>query len=127
MPGVFDRLKKEIEDKQQEGGITALDLADLTPVLRKIMKLMLRELQMDYPRLCETMDSFPPAERLSRPELDEALSTLTHQFWLLRIGEGPRAIYKVNLRRRSGSNLATGIWSNLDARLKGGPGGVDAP
>jgi hypothetical protein len=127
MPGVFDRLKKEIEDKQQEGGITALDLADLTPALRKIMKLMLRELQMDYPRLCETMDSFPPAERLSRPELDEALATLTRQFWLLRIGEGPRAIYKVNLRRKSGSTLATGIWANLDARLQGGPDRRDMP
>ncbi len=121
MPGVFDRLNKEIQDKQQEGGITALDLADLAPSLRRIMKLMLRELQMDYPRLCETMDSFPPEERLSRPQLDEALATLTRQFWLLRIGEGPRAIYKVNLRKKSGSTLATGIWSNLDAKLKGGP------
>lgn len=119
MPSVFDRLKKEIENKQQEGGITALDLAELSPSLRKIMKLMLRELQMDYPRLCETMDSFPPAERLSRLELDDALATLTKQFWLLRIGEGPRAIYKVNLRKKSGSTLASGIWANLDARLKG--------
>lgn len=119
MPGVFDRLNKEIQDKQQEGGITALDLADLAPSLRRIMKLMLRELQMDYPRLCETMDSFPSEERLSRPQLDEALATLTRQFWLLRIGEGPRAIYKVNLRKKSGSTLATGIWANLDSKLKG--------
>ena len=52
MPGVFDRLQKEIEDKQPEGGITALDLAELSPSLRRIMKLMLCELQMDYPRLC---------------------------------------------------------------------------
>ena len=44
MPGVFDRLNKEIQDKQQEGGITALDLVGLPPALRKIMRLMLREL-----------------------------------------------------------------------------------
>jgi hypothetical protein len=49
MPGVFDRLNKEIENKQQEGGITPLDLAELPPALRKIMRLMLRELQMNYP------------------------------------------------------------------------------
>ena len=30
MPGVFDRLNKEIESKQKDGGITALDLADLS-------------------------------------------------------------------------------------------------
>ena len=49
MPGVFDRLDKEIKDKQKEGGITPLDLAELPPALRKIMRLMLRELQMNCP------------------------------------------------------------------------------
>ena len=121
MPGVFDRLNKEIKDKQQEGGITALDLADLSPALRKIMRLMLRELQMNYPRLCEAMDSMPEKERLTRDGLDDALSTLTQQSWLIRIGEREKAIYKVNLRRREGSKLAGGIWSALDARLKDKP------
>jgi hypothetical protein len=121
MPGVFDRLNKEIQDKQQEGGITPLDLAGLPPALRKIMRLMLRELQMTYPRLCEAMDSMPEAERLSRDDLQGALSTLTQQFWLIRIGDGDKAIYKVNLRRREGSKLAAGIWSSLDAKLKGNP------
>jgi hypothetical protein len=121
MPGVFDRLNKEIQDKQQEGGITPLDLVSLPPALRKIMKLMLRELQMDYPRLCEAMDAMPAEERLARDDLDDALSTLTQQFWLIRIGEGEKAIYKVNLRRRDGSTLAAGIWSSLDAKLKGKP------
>ena len=121
MPGVFDRLNKEIKDKQQEGGITALDLVDLPPALRKIMRLMLRELQMTYPRLCEAMDAMPEQERLTRNGLDDALSTLTQQSWLLRIGEGAKAIYKVNLRRREGSKLASGIWSALDSKLKDKP------
>jgi len=121
MPGVFDRLNKEIKDKQQEGGITALDLAELSPALRKIMRLMLRELQMSYPRLCEAMDALPEKERLTRDGLDESLSTLTQQSWLIRIGEGEKAIYKVNLRHGSGSKLAAGIWSSLDAKLKGKP------
>jgi hypothetical protein len=119
MPGVFDRLNKEIKDKQQEGGITALDLADLSPALRKIMRLMLRELQMNYPRLCEAVDAMPEKDRLTRDGLDDALSTLTEQFWLIRIGEGQKAIYKVNLRHGQGSRLAAGIWSALDAKLKG--------
>ena len=121
MPGVFDRLQREIENKQQDGGITALDLADLQPPLRKIMRLMLRELQMNYPRLCEAMDGMSQAERLSHADLDAALDTLTKQFWLIRLGEGERAIYKVNLRRKSGSTLADGIWRNLDLKLKGKP------
>ncbi|MCJ7433219.1 MAG: hypothetical protein MUO77_06990 [Anaerolineales bacterium] len=123
MPGVFDRLQREIENKQQDGGITALDLADLSPSLRKIMRLMLRELQITYPRLCEAMDGMSDTERLSRADLDAALDTLTKQFWLIRLGEAEHAIYKVNLRRKSGSTLADGIWNNLDAKLKGKPEG----
>ncbi len=118
MPGVFDRLQKEIKDKQGEGGITALDLAALPPALRKIMRLMLRELQLDYPQLTAAVAALPDAEKIQGKELDEALEVLTRQAWLVRIGQGEKAIYKVNLRRKSGSGLATGIWNDLDSKLK---------
>ncbi len=118
MAGLFDRLQKEIKDKQGEGGITALDLADLPPALRKIMRLMLRELQLSYPQLTETIAALPEAERLPVKDLDEALDVLTRQSWLLRIGQGEKAIYKVNLRRKAGSTVANGIWNTLDSKLK---------
>jgi hypothetical protein len=118
MPGVFDRLQKEIENKGDEGGITALDLADLPPTLRKIMRLMLRELQLSYPQLIETVAALPENERLATKDLEEALATLTAQSWLIRIGQGEKAIYKVNLRRKAGSKLASGVWNNLDEKLK---------
>ena len=119
MPGVFDRLQKQIDDKRKEGGITALDLADLPPALRKIMRLMLRQLQMNYPQLCDAMDQMPEGERLKRADLNDALKKLSEQAWLIQIGEGERAIYKVNLRRKAGSKLGEDIWQNLDAKLKG--------
>ncbi len=121
MAGVFDRLQKQIDNKQKEGGITALDLVDLPPALRKIMRLMLRQIQMNYPQLCEAMDKVPKGERLSHTDLDEALKTLAQQAWLIQIGEGERAIYKVNLRRKAGSTLASGIWQSLDDKLKDNP------
>src|SRR5512134_2054824 len=119
MPGVFDRLQKEIENKGNEGGITALDLADLPPTLRKIMRLMLRELQLSHPQLLEAIAALPENERLPRSDLDEALDALTSQGWLIRIGQGEKAIYKVNLRRKAGSKLASGVWNTLDEKLKG--------
>jgi hypothetical protein len=121
MPGVFDRLQKQITDKQGEGGITALDLADLPPALRKIMRLMLRELQMDHAHLVEAVEATTGEDKLSRTDLNSALETLTQQAWLTRVGEGERAVYKVNLRRKSGSTLAAGIWSSLDSKLKDQP------
>ena len=119
MPGVFDRLQRQIEDKKQEGGITALDLADLPPALRKIMRLMLRQLEMTYPQLVEAMAKMPEDERLSQQDLDLALDALSTQFWLMRFGQGERATYKVNLRRKAGSTLSTNIWANLDAKISG--------
>jgi hypothetical protein len=121
MAGVFDRLQKQIEDKQKEGGITALDLADLPPALRKIMRLMLRNIQMNYPQLCDAVEQMPDHERMPRAALDEALESLAQQAWLIQIGKGERAIYKVNLRRKTGSTLAGGIWDNLEAKLKDNP------
>ncbi len=121
MPGVFDRLQKQIDDKQSEGGITALDLADLPTALRRIMRLMLRELQLGYPDITNAVAALPAAEQLAPKDLDEALETLTQQAWLIRLGEGEKAIYKVNLRRKSGSNLASGVWNTLDAKLKDKP------
>jgi hypothetical protein len=118
MSGVFDRLQKQIDDKRKEGGITVLDLADLPPALRKIMRLMLRQLQMDYTQLCEALDQLPEAEQITRANLDEALEKLSDQAWLIQIGAGERAIYKVNLRRRAGSKLSETIWQNLDSKMK---------
>jgi hypothetical protein len=122
MAGIYDRLQEKIDDKRKEGGITALDLADLPPALRKIMRLMLRQLQMSYPQLCEAMDTLPQEEQLTRANLDDALQQLSDQAWLIQIGKGERAIYKVNLRRKAGSKLGESIWQTLDAKLKSSPG-----
>ena len=121
MAGIFDRLQKQIEDKRKEGGITVLDLADLPTALRKIMRLMLRQIQMSYLQLCEATDQMPADERMTRAQLDDALKKLAEQAWLIQIGEGERAIYKVNLRRKPGSKLGESIWESLDAKLKDSP------
>jgi hypothetical protein len=33
------------------------------------------------------------------------------------MGAGEEATYKVNLRRKSGSNLKSNIWASLDTKL----------
>lgn len=118
MAGVFDRLQKQLEDKRKEGGISVLDLAELPPALRKIMRLILRQTKMNYTQLREAIEQLPESERLTRANLDEALKKLSDLAWLIQIGEGERAVYKVNLRPRAGSNLSETIWQNLDSKLK---------
>ena len=122
MAGIYDRLQKQIDDKRQEGGISILDLADLPPALRKIMRLMLKQLKMSYHQLSDAIAQMPAEEQLTRANLDETLNKLAEQAWLIQIGEGERAIYKVNLRRKAGSKLGDNIWQTLDAKLKENPG-----
>ena len=117
MGGVFDRLHKKLEVDKREEGISALEIASLPPNLRKVMKVMLREVQMTYQELCLFIEQQSERDRLTGPELDEALEMLTRQGWLIRRGEGERINYQVNLRRKAASKIAQGIWSSLDARI----------
>ncbi|HTX91940.1 MAG TPA: hypothetical protein VMC09_12070 [Anaerolineales bacterium] len=114
---IFDRLQKKLDVQKQEEGITAGDIADLPPALRKIMRLMLREVELTYTAIGAAVAAMPESERLSQPALDEALDTLTRQNWLIRRGEGERLNFTVNLRRKAGSHLSGSFWTALDDKI----------
>jgi hypothetical protein len=114
--GVFDRLHKKLQLETQEEGISPLHLADLPPTLRKIMRFMLREVEMSYQGICEAVADLP-GDKIEQHELDDALEELRQQYWLIRRGEGDRVTYQVNLRRKAGSKLAAGIWGSLESRI----------
>ena len=118
MAGIFDRLQKELDDREQEGGITPLDLADLPSPLRKLMRLMLREIEMDYESLSEAAKALPKSDFMDKAELDQALKTLVEKNWLIRRGQGEVVSYRVNLRRKAGSNLSQSIWAALDKKIE---------
>ena len=118
MAGVFDKLQKELDDRQQEGGISALDLADLPAPLRKLMRLMLREVEMDYDSLAAAARAMPKSELINKAELDQALDELCAKNWLIRRGQDTLISYRVNLRRRAGSNLSQGIWAALNKKIE---------
>jgi hypothetical protein len=117
MAGMFDRLQNELDDRKKEGGITALDLTELPGPLRKLMRLMLREIEMEYSNLCDAVEAMPEADRMSSAELDQALEELSKKNWLIRRGEGDTVSYKVNLRRKASSTLSQSIWSTLDDKI----------
>ena len=118
MAGIFDRLQKELNDREQEGGITALDLADLPSPLRKLMRLMLREIEMDYASLAKAAQAMPKSDFMDLAALDQALETLCDKNWLIRRGQEELISYRVNLRRKPGSNLSQGIWAALNKKIE---------
>lgn len=117
MGGVFDRLQQRLSVQKREEGITALELAELPPNLRKLMRLMLREAELEYPAICAAIEAMPESGRLKKDELDQALAELTKQNWLQRTVRSGIATYQVNLRRKAGVTLPPGIWTALDERI----------
>ncbi len=128
------RDDKDQADQSQDDGLAAIDLASLPPQQLKIMRLMLRQPEMSYPRLCAAVEAMPEADRLSRAELDAALAIMLEQGWLIRADDTQPATYKVNLRRRSagrldsftprrktGSALTRGLWDALDTDSRPDP------
>lgn len=117
MPGVYDRLQKALEVTKREEGISPIEIAELPPNLRDVVRLMLREGAMKYRDLCTAIAADLPGNCMSPAELDAALEALVNQNWVSRYGSGELTSYRVNLRRRTSSRLSTDIWSALDYRI----------
>ncbi len=117
MSGIFERLQKRLEAEAQHDGISPLDLAELPPLLRKLMRHLLREYELFYREICQWASDLPEKERPTQADLDQALEILSKQFWLIKRGEGERVRYQVNLRRRAGNKLAQGVWNALETKI----------
>ena len=117
MSSLFDKLQSELEDREEEGGITALDLLDLPSELRKIMRFMLRQVESSRTDLTDHIKTWEK-EKLSDSDLDKSLEALVKQGWLLRLGEEGKWRYKVNLRRKKGSEIAASLFDKLDDRIE---------
>jgi DNA-binding transcriptional ArsR family regulator len=117
MSDLFDRLQNELDIRAKEDGITALDLTELPTPLRKIMRKMLRALELNKQEIAQILSELPQEEQKEVKNLAEALDILTKQGWLIELGEGESVRYKANLRRKRGSELAADIFNKLDERL----------
>lgn len=120
MGNIFDRLQQQLEISKREQGISPIEIAELPPNLRKVMRMMLREVVMKYSDLRKAVEKIDASGRLSPTELDAALAKLVEQNWLTRYGEGEFTSYRVNLRRKAGSQLGKDVWSALDGRIASG-------
>lgn len=117
MSGLFEELRRKLESDAGKPGISAWDLAQLPARQRRVIRLILREVQMPYPELCRATAELPADQRLDQAELDEALTHLLEQAWLIRLGQDVLTTYRVNLRRKSSSRLASSIWERLDREI----------
>jgi len=118
MNDLFDRLQNELDNRNEEGGITPMDLLELPEEMRRIMRKMLRTRTMRKQEIVDFINSWDEKDQLTKEDLDNSLTYLVDQGWLIKIGEGDTIGYRVNLRRKKGSSLDTNIWGALDNKLK---------
>ncbi len=116
MSDIFKRLDAQLKLKAEAypEGITILDLAELPPNLKHIMKIMLREHELNFEEIFQANKELSEEYRLTKEQLQEVLDELTKQFWLICRGEGERRRYQVNLRYKKGIKA---VWSILDERI----------
>jgi hypothetical protein len=118
MSGLFDKLQNELDIREKKGGITPLDLAELPAPLRKMMRTLLRKVELSKTEVAKVLEDLPADDRKEIKNLDSALKTLIKQGWLISFGEGDNQRYKVNLRRKQGSTLAASIFDKLEERME---------
>lgn len=117
MSGLFDKLQDELTNRESEGGISPLDLAELPSQLRKVMRHLLREVEAPFNNIWEHNETLSKDDQLSKEELLKGLTTLAKQGWVIALGEGENIRYRVNLRRKPSSSLSSNIWAALDDKI----------
>ncbi len=118
MSRLFEWLQTEIEKRRLGQGMRPTDLLTLPPPQRRVMRLLLREVQMSYPDLVTAVSTLPTKQRLTTAELDDSLTQLTQAGWLIRLGQDELITYRVDLRRKPGSKVASSMWGTLEKRLQ---------
>jgi len=94
-------------------GINIVELADLPPAMRKIIRLVLNEPQITHAAIHDSAEEVLLEDNISQSELDELLDTLCKRRWLIPTIEDNITSYKVNLRRKPGHTVFQGIWGAL--------------
>lgn len=117
MSSLFDDLRNKLEKESGVSGISAWDLAQLPDAQRRIIRLILREVQMPYVDLCHAAASLPHQQRLDTAQIDEALAELVAQDWLIRLGQENQKTFRVNLRRKAGSRVGASLWEQLERQI----------
>ena len=113
--GIFNRLSDKLGDIPDGEGVSPITIGALPSNQKRIVRLLLRELEMSYTAIIEEMGNADPP--VVGAELDEALKELALDGWLIRMGEGERVLYAVNMRRRAPSQMAHALWANLGNKI----------
>jgi hypothetical protein len=103
--------KKEFDVPEQ---ISLLDLMELPAPLRRIVRMVLREISMTYSQILSALEKLPEPQRPDRRSTDMALHELTSMRLLIRFFANHEANYRVNLAYRTPHVTDETLWQKAD-------------
>ena len=108
--GIFGHIKDEIEGREKrEGGITPADLLDLSPLLRQVMRRIMREGELSAEAAAELLEESPE-------NAVQMLNALVEKGYLDREEREEGWIYRTRFAHKRGREIPAGIWSALGRR-----------
>jgi DNA-binding MarR family transcriptional regulator len=111
MASLFDRLQSEIEARQRVKGITPADLLDLSPELRRIINMIMRQKEMGLAEIVFELDMRPSEAR-------GLLDTLVEKGYLKAIEVEGELRYKTFFALRRGREMPLNVWDSLSDKVK---------
>jgi predicted DNA-binding transcriptional regulator len=107
MTGIFRRLQDEIEARDQNKGLSPIDLLDMPEALAKVINKIIRSNGM---KLEDIATELGQSAEDTRATLDE----LVKKGLVRRIEVKEEVWYKAQFARKADKALSSNIWSALD-------------
>jgi DNA-binding MarR family transcriptional regulator len=111
MAGLFNRLQDEIDSREQQEGISPIDLLDLPPALATIIQQIVRKNGMKLADIAKALNQSPD-------ETQKALDDLVGKGYVRRVEVKEDIWYKAFFRRKADKPIGSGVWSALDGLIE---------
>jgi DNA-binding MarR family transcriptional regulator len=111
MAGLFNRLQDELDSREQQDGISPIDLLDLPPALATIIKQIVRKNGMKLADIAKALNQSPE-------KAQKALDELVDKGYVRRVEVKEDIWYKAFFRRKADKPIGSGVWAALDGLVE---------
>ncbi len=107
MGGLFDRLQDEIDSRDEPGGLSPIDLLDMSPALAAVIQQIIRKNGMRLDQIAAALDQSPQ-------ETQKILDELVKKEFVRRVEVKEELWYKAHFGRKADKTLHQSVWAALD-------------
>ena len=113
MGGLFDRLQDEIDSREEPGGLSPIDLLDMSPALAAVIQQIIRKNGMKLDQVAVALDQSPQ-------ETQKVLDELVKKGFVRQIEVKEEIWYKAHFGRKADKTLHDSVWAALDSIVEDG-------